>query len=493
MTLVEAPPVPLRSSSSIARPAILLGVLATVVTWAGSWIPSYWGDEAASVLSAQRSVPSLLAELSTVDAVHGLYYAFLKGWISLFGATELSTRFPSAIAVGLMVAGVVVLARRFGTVRFAILAGIICTILPRTTFLGTEARSYAMTAALAVWVTVLLLRLVEARTTSTWAWIAYGVAMAASIYLFLYLALMLAVHAVYLAIAHRAALRSWAKGAVVTGVLSAPFVAIAFMQRDQISFLANRHYANPANVLVMQWFDPLVVGPAWALILVLLIALLRRRLDGSGATLALLWLALPTAAVLIGNLLSPMYNVRYLSFSTPAAALAIAGGILVVARFAATRWRRPVAGLLVVVLAALALPGYLEQRGPYAKDGGNDWRQAAAYVGEHAKPGDAVLFEQGIRPSRDPRLALRLYPDDFAGLRDIALVTPYWQTSGLWDEVAPNTEVNLQGTSDLWALEMAQGTKVPTDIRFLEGHGFRVADSILINRTVVYHLVRDPS
>src|SRR6478736_1674693 len=140
---VPRPPTTTRSRLRQADPALTLGVIGAAVGFAGSWIPSYWGDEAASVMSASRPLDGLVTELSKVDAVHGVYYALLHVWISLFGTSEVATRLPSAIAVGLMVAGTVVLARQFARRRLAILAGVVCIVLPRSTYLATEARSYA--------------------------------------------------------------------------------------------------------------------------------------------------------------------------------------------------------------------------------------------------------------------------------------------------------------------------------------------------------------
>jgi mannosyltransferase len=86
-----------------------LGLFGVLAAFVGSWVPSFWGDEAASVMSAQRSLPSQFAMLQNVDAVHGVYYLLLHFWIEAFGASEISVRFPSAIAVGFMVAGTFIL------------------------------------------------------------------------------------------------------------------------------------------------------------------------------------------------------------------------------------------------------------------------------------------------------------------------------------------------------------------------------------------------
>jgi mannosyltransferase len=487
-----------------APTALWVGVLAAAVSFAGSWVPSYWGDEAASVMSAGRSWRSLAAELTTIDAVHGLYYALLHIWVSAFGESELATRAPSAIAVGLLSAGVVTLVRSFGRNALAVVAGLICIVLPRVTAMGIEARSYALGAAVAVWVTVLLVELMRRRAGRV-GWLLYGVAVAAGIYLFLYLALLLIVHLAYLLVIERRVLRQWVVGAAAAILLALPVIALGYMQRSQIRFLARRHYSSPFNVLVKQWFGsvPFAVV-AWVLIVaavvgVVLIARRGKADDRSTVALGVLataWLVVPTSVLLVGDAaLSPMYNVRYLSSSVGAAVVLMALGI----GFAVSPLRRRAhrltgIGLTLAVLAVIAAPGYLHQRTPWAKDGGSDWRQAAAYVGDHADPGDAVVFDQSTKPSRDPRLALRLYPVAFVGLRDVALVTAFDSTDGLWDSVAPLKDVGIAvlASRDIWALELATKDAPPDDIQRLESLGYRVESATLIHRTTVYHLSRKP-
>lgn len=488
--------------------ATLLGMLAAAVSFVGSWVPSYWGDEAASVMSATRSWSSLAAELTTIDGVHGVYYALLHLWVGVFGTSELSTRAPSSIAVGLVAAGVVLLVRMHGGARLAILAGAACLLLPRVTGMGIEARSYALGAAVAVWVTVLLVRLVRDGARRRW-WLVYGAAVAAGVFLFLYLGLLLLVHAVYVAVCHRRMLRPWASGAVAALLLAAPMAAVGYAQRNQIHFLARRHYATPDNVLVKQWFGsaPLAVA-AWAIILIavaglVLLAVRRgRSSEGDRAQLALgvlatAWLVLPTSVLLVGDAaVSPMYNVRYLSWSAPAAAILLAIGIGVVLRLLRSWPIRLAAGVLVLaVLAGLAAPVYLRQRTAFAKDGGSDWRQVSQYVGAHAQAGDAIVFDQATKPSQDPRLAARLYSAGFRGLDDVALVTPFDRTDGLWDRVATLAETGQAALAhhDVWAVELtgASAAPLPADIIALRSRGYRVESSELIHRTTVYHLTRE--
>ena len=219
--------VPLRAPQGrfhIRTLAIAIGVLGWFLTFLGSWIPSFWGDEAASIMSAERPVSTLWMELGRVDAVHGTYYLFLHFWIDLFGASELSVRFPSAVAVGVVVAGTVVLGNMLFDRRAAIIAGLVCILLPRVDYMGAEGRSYAMGTALAVWLTVLLVTMIRRRATGILPWLGYSVLLAVSVYMFLYLALLAIVHGIMLLTSSegRPLARRWLKASAGAAVLAAP-------------------------------------------------------------------------------------------------------------------------------------------------------------------------------------------------------------------------------------------------------------------------------
>lgn len=484
------------------HPALILGVIGAVIGFAGSWIPSYWGDEAASVLSATRTWPSLAAMLGNVDGVHGLYYALLHVWIRVFGPSEPATRALSAIAVGFAVAGTVVLVREFASTRMAVVAGILCAVLPRTTYMAAEARSYALGAAVAVWATVLMMRLLRGSAARRW-WFAYAVAIAVGIYVFLYLGLLLAVHGVFVAVLHRRALTRWAQAAGISLLLAAPIIAVGYRERRQIRFLQRRHYATAAHVLTKQWFGyPLLAVAAWLLIAVAILwlfaALRRRRPDDDGVIaltlLAALWLSIPTTALLVTDAaVSPVYNVRYLSFCAPAAAILMALGVRAVSGLAAPARRSALATLLVGALLIGCAPAYLGQRSPWAKDGGSDWRAVADYVHSNAVAGAALIFDQSTKPSRDPRIALDLSPESFVGLRDVALETPYANRAHLWDRTSPNAQAaaRLTGAGDVWAIELTTSSAPPADVVLLEDLGYELESSQLIHRTTVYHLVKE--
>jgi mannosyltransferase len=209
----------------------------------------------------------------------------------------------------------------------------------------------------------------------------------------------------------------------------------------------------------------------------------------------LTWLVLPTAVLLIGNAwITPMYNVRYAGLSLPAVALAMAIGAERLGDLVRGRRAGILTRIAVVALAlALALPVFVVQRGPFAKDGGADLRQTAAAVEEVAQPGDAVVFDQTVKPSRRPRLALDLYPARFAGLDDIALLTPYEDRVGLWDRVAPLDQITGRLAEHRTVVAVEEDGSASTDLLHLERVGFGVVSERHVHRTTVYRLERGAS
>lgn len=475
-------------------------------------------------MSAERSIPNLFALLGNIDAVHGSYYLFLHFWTGLVGTGEFAVRLPSAVAVGVAAAGTVMLGRQLLGSRAAIVAGLVFAVIPQVTMMGQEARSYAFGMAAAVWLTNWLVALVRRRELGPRTWALFGVAVAACLYLFLYLALLALVHvAVFIAFKPGARMwRAWARSLVLAAVLAAPVVVFGLAQRGQIGFLARRNYATLESALVGQWFGPgFFAVAAWALIVVGLVAAIR---SGRRAALVLgVWVIAPTALLFLGNaLITPMYNLRYVAFCTPAVALLMGFGVTALAAFArrrrspvdtasvaaaspsssprptmvsrrggATGWMLP--ALAVLLVAALAAPVYLAQRGPYGKDGGSDLRQVADAIARNASPGDAVVFAEDIKPSQKPRLSIDLYPDRFAGLTDVALVTPFLARDQLWDVVRPLPEAApaLLEHDTVWAVER-EGRSLE-DIAELQRLGFYPQQMIQVNRSVIYRMVRTPA
>jgi mannosyltransferase len=474
---------------SLALRASLLGALGALVAGWGVWSPSYWGDEAASVMSAERSLPSLLGMAGQVDGVHTTYYALLHLWIGVAGTTELATRGPSAVAIGFLVAAVVVMGQRVGGARLGVVAGIVAIALPRDLYMASETRSYAFAAAAAAWIGVLLVHLLHGRH-ARWQWIALGVAIGATAWLFLYVVLLVPVVAAIVLVLRRDLLRPAIGMAAAAVVVAAPIVLVAYAERDQIAFLA-QHAFDIRLPFVSQWFmKPWPAAVGWAAIVAGAVLTVVRRRGIPALVIAGAWAVVPTALLLLGNLVLPLYTTRYLSFCTPAVALLVGIGIVRLAESVHGRMAGlAVAGASLVVVAAVAAPVYLQQRGPFGQEGGADFRQAANRVRELARPGDAVIFDEAGRPFVSPRLALDLYPDRFAGLRDVELVTPAAEHDQLWDVTRPLADALPDLGTEVIAVENGIGPDPQPDIVALERAGYRVDAMVVVHRETVYRMV----
>jgi mannosyltransferase len=425
----------------------VIAVLAAAISagWAGR--PSLWFDEGATIsASASRTLPELWKLLGHIDAVHGLYYLLMHGWFAIFPPTEFWSRVPSCLAIGAAAAGVVVFTRQFalqvsgGSGRAtAVCAGIVFAILPRITWAGIEARPYAFEAAVAVWLTVLLVA--AARRNRPRLWLLYALVLMLSILVSINLVLLVPVHAAMLPLlapkkSRKAPAMWWAVTSAIAVAAMTPFMLFAHGQVWQVNWIAALNRNLFLDVVHRQYFDHSV--PFAILAGVIVVAATVARLAGvprpGGDTRRLLlacaaWIIIPTAVVLIYSVIAePMYYPRYLILTAPAAAVVLAVCIVTLAR---KPW--PIAGVLVLCAAA-AFPNYLfTQRGPYAKEGW-DYSQVADLISSHATPGDCLLVDNSVVWKPGPiRALLATRPAAFRSLIDVERGFYGPKVGALWD------------------------------------------------------------
>jgi len=201
------------------------------------------------------------------------------------------------------------------------------------------------------------------------------------------------------------------------------------------------------------------------------------------------WLVIPTAVLVASQFLFPDFTARYASDSAPAAAILIACAL----SWAGRRWSwLPAVG--VALVTASVLPIYLSQRGPYSKND-SDWAQISAVVHQHASASAAIAFDESVRPSRRPRLALHTYPAEFAGLEDVTLETPFTENTTWSDRAYSIGQAasigRLNGVRHLWLVEYATPQHTDTyGIATLRSLGFAQSAQFRTFRSVVYEFSR---
>ncbi|MEK6344791.1 MAG: glycosyltransferase family 39 protein, partial [Curtobacterium sp.] len=430
---------------------VLVGLVAFLVAVIGSWVPSVWYDEAATVTSATRSWAALGREVQHVDLVHASYYALMHVWFGLVGYTPFTLRLPSAIAVGVTAALVVILGRRLAGARLGIIAGLLFAILPRVTWMGAEGRSFAIGTLLATLSTLLLLVAVDRTAAKRHGWIWWAVYGAVSLLgcaVFLYLILVPIGHFLTLLalrrIRHEASpvpLAAWGVTTAVVLIGAVPLAVLSSAQSAQISWIRHISAHTVEEFLVTQ-FSYENTGFAvllWVLAGCGLVAAVTVERLRPVLAVAVPWVFVPTLALIAASVVThPLYSPRYVAFAAPAAALLMAVPLAAVPR----RWCRPAAVVVVLLAVGLSAPSWAAQRTVTAKDD-SAWNQVAALVqrqrlGEPDGARDAVLFGPVQRhPKATSRIIADTYPAAFAGLHDPLLIEPAGAGDGLWETQQP--------------------------------------------------------
>ncbi|MGV9670672.1 glycosyltransferase family 39 protein [Gordonia sp. NPDC003504] len=417
--------------------SLAVGLLGVVLSAAGSWRPSFWYDEAATVSAIDRSYPQLLSLVHHTDGVHAAYYMVTKAWASVFGISEFSLRFPSAMAIGGASALLVVLGNRLWSTWFGVLAALALLTVPRITWAGMEARSYAGTVFLSI---ALCLVLLYALDRGRWWWVAYGfVAGIAGIWFLLSLTLVVA-HLMYVLLTKRSAWPWLFATAVGVAIVLSPFVWWVSGQRAQIDWIPDTTDRTVAVYALWEFFDgswPFAVTALLVVVVGVVASMMSWTHEGHRVlVLSLCWLVVPAGLVwLISVIGEPLYTPRYLAFTTPGVALLLAWSAMHIAR--ESRW---ISLLVVLIPAVAAAPGYVAGRGTYGHMGGSDFSAVADYIGEHAQPGDCVAFDSA--PSWSPvsqRVVMSARPADFVGLRDLGPAVDAARAGRLWDVDQPVT------------------------------------------------------
>ena len=495
-------------------PAAMLGLALWGITG-----PSYWRDEGATLAAVQRPFAQLVRMLGHVDAVHGVYYMIMWPLVRVAGTGEIVTRLPSAVAMAAAAGLVAALGRRLVSPAAGLAAGLIFAVLPQVSLYAQDARSYAMVTALGTAGSYLLVRAIGAPGRRRGWLTGYAACLGTMAALNIFGILLVAAHAVAVALACRrqashGAWRllalSWLTAATAAVLLASPVLALGIAQRGTASWIKP---PGPDTVASL-WR---LVGPRHLVIAICLVTLgglaasaLRGRAAWRASwpaalpELAVPWLVVPPALLIGISFATPLYVPRYVLYCLPAAALLAGAGLAALGQAAAPGLAaggraaagRPVTGRLAggqaaggqsgaswpprpdglgwlgwtagaAALAVIVLLGFgaqVSERGPAGHN--DNIRRADQIVAANMRPGDAVIYQ-----TQDNLWAA--YPYGLARLADIAQYQSPAQSGTLAGTILPAAVVRqrIATVPRLWVVELRHRTEVP----LLQGLGLRLA------------------
>jgi uncharacterized membrane protein len=303
----------------------------------------------------------------------------------------------SAFAGTLCIPALWAIGRRLFNPAAGLLAAAVLAISPFHIWLSQETRAFALLSLFSLLTLYALIAALESNRRG-W-WIAYSLLALATIYLHLFGFLVLGAFVLMTPLL-RPPRRDWPRSlAVATALPVLLYVPWLLSLLNQFGEPQWRSRLGLVEIL-NQTLKTLPLGEtivwdyagrgwiAWVILAALPLLVLARhpRLLARPAAV-LIWLALPIAASYLISFVSPIYAPRYLIVIAPALYLLIAVGV---ERVASRFW--PAAPLALAVLAVTAAPVL---SAAYTVPLKEDYRRAAGFLKEQARPDDAVVIMAG--------------------------------------------------------------------------------------------------
>ena len=391
-------------------------------------VPSFWQDEAATLSGANRPIPVLLGMATKIDVVHSFYYGFMHFWTGLFGFSVLWMRIPSILAVGLTAMFTYLLVRKLnGSYSIAVWASALYLVLPRTHFASGESRSNALTATLAVALTLVLVTVAKSEKRPILSWLGYAAVAALSTYDFMFSFLLIVPHAVYMLIKHRKQIWHFVGAWVIALLAASPLFYWGYKEKNQVSWIKIKPLGDYLKRAII---DVNFLSRIWIAVLFLALGLVavgfylwnKRRKQGAELNdlteLAVMWTALPPAALIAASFaLHPYFVEHYLTFTTPGTAIVASIGLNRL-RF---KWLIAATSVTALVLGFFSLQ---DSRSPWSH--GPVWMPVIQDVQANTAPGDGILLpDWRTRNSAEIQLMLDAYRIGYLpGRVDLTLVEP---------------------------------------------------------------------
>jgi len=284
----------------------------------------YWLDETSSVFRALHPIPWMIRE-SVNDPNPPLYFILLKGWISLFGISEFSTRAFSAIFSALTVFVLYYFARRFFNRETAFYVSLIFTVSQIHIYFSHETRGYTLIAFLAVLSFYFYLQTIS--VPSILNMISYAITNTLLLYLHPVPVILIIIQFICLPLFRRDSRKGLfyiIAGQVITAVLFGVWILKNHWFSEMKSWIPPPD-ANELKELLVTYLNSefiyyLVIILVFTFILLIIIQLYQKKpilQDARSFILLLLWGLLPILIIYIVSQYSSRFAARYMLFATP--------------------------------------------------------------------------------------------------------------------------------------------------------------------------------
>jgi mannosyltransferase len=319
-----------------------------------------------------------------------LFYTLLHGWLIVAGTSDFAVRFASVIASVLTVPLLYALGSKLFGRGVGLAAAALLVADPYHLWYAQEAKMYAavaFVAALSVWLLLLALD-----STGWRPWLAWLAVLGAGFYLHFFVALLIAAEAIAVVGLWRGGLLEAKRGAMLLLGLALLYVPLGLWEIPALVGGLTTGYAPYApdallSVLLAKFSLGLQAPTVLATLLFafLLVAglTLPDSADKARSRIMLAgWLVLPILLYLVVSLRVSLFLDRYLIVVLPAYVLLLGRGLVEVLRRSTIAASVAVLGIALLWAPEIWSPPLLKQ----------DFKRAAAYVSQHASPGDVVAF-----------------------------------------------------------------------------------------------------
>lgn len=358
----------------------------------GEW--SFWHDEALTVLLARKPIADLI-RIASAD-VHPPLYFFIVKLFMLWGQNEGIVRLPSILCSTGAVLFIYLLGRDLFDGRAGLISALVMALSPLQLYYAQEARMYTQLVLLVIFSSWCLMRALRNDGVLWWVLLALGAALASYTSYFIFPVLFTMF--VYVLSRKREHILRFMLSMGVVALLYLPWIGVLFSQTRAVlgAYWMERPHPLVIFTTLCSFFVGYSLPPFWiavslavTLLMVFVLfnsvrhAFRQRDTDVEALIWLLLWGLMPLLGIYIASLVRPIFQIRTVMTTAPAFYLLVGWGLTRV------RQKKIHNVLFLPTLLMMLMSTWNFYFNPaFSKP---PWRQAAAYVDEHAQPGDVAL------------------------------------------------------------------------------------------------------